>query len=72
MGGRGGWVMGIEEGTCWDEPWVLYGSQVDNFILEKKIAFFQQELTFLWLYLPWWRLGARAVAVLRSEHVRFL
>ena len=20
------WVMGIEEGTCWDEHWVLYGS----------------------------------------------
>ena len=23
---RGKWVMGIEEGTCWDEPWVLYVS----------------------------------------------
>ena len=24
---RGGeWMMGIEEGTCWDERWVLYGS----------------------------------------------
>ena len=26
MGGSGGerkWVMGIEEGTCWDEHWVL-------------------------------------------------
>ena len=23
---RGKWVMGIEEGTCWDEHWVLYGS----------------------------------------------
>ena len=21
---RGKWVMGIEEGTCWDEHWVLY------------------------------------------------
>ena len=20
------WVMGIKEGTCWDEHWVLYGS----------------------------------------------
>ena len=30
-GGReGGWVMGIEEGTFWDEHWVLYGNQVDN------------------------------------------
>ena len=30
MGGRGGWVMGIEEGTFWDEHWVLYGNQFDN------------------------------------------
>ena len=26
MGERGKWVMGIEEGTCWDEHWVLYVS----------------------------------------------
>ena len=26
MGERGKWVMGIEEGTCWDEYWVLYVS----------------------------------------------
>ena len=26
-GGRGKWVMGIEEGTCWDERWVLYISE---------------------------------------------
>ena len=25
-----GWVMGIEEGTCWDEHWVSYGNQLDN------------------------------------------
>ena len=25
-GERGKWVMGIEEGTCWDEHWVLYVS----------------------------------------------
>ena len=24
--GRGEWVMGTEEGTCWDEYWVLYVS----------------------------------------------
>ena len=29
-GERGKWVMGIEEGTCWDEHWVLYGNQFDN------------------------------------------
>ena len=22
--------MGIEEDTCWDEHWVLYGNQFDN------------------------------------------
>ena len=25
-GERGKWVMGIEEGTCCDEHWVLYGN----------------------------------------------
>ena len=30
--------MGIEEGTFWDEHWVLYGNQFDNkfHILKKK------------------------------------
>ena len=30
--------MGIEEGTFWDEHWVLYGNQFDNkfHTLEKK------------------------------------
>ena len=28
--------MGIEEGTCWDEHWVLYGNQFDNKFYEKK------------------------------------
>ena len=23
MGKKGNWVVGIEEGTFWDEPWVL-------------------------------------------------
>ena len=37
VGGRGAWVMGIEEGTCWDEYWVLYGHQLDNkFHIKKK------------------------------------
>ena len=37
-GGEGGkWVMGIEEGTCRDEHWVLYGNQFDNkFHIKKK------------------------------------
>ena len=30
------WVMGIEEGTRWDEHWVLYGNQFDN-KLHKKL-----------------------------------
>ena len=31
-------VMGIEEGTFWDEHWVLYGNQFDNkfHVLKKK------------------------------------
>ena len=37
MGGRGGFVMGIKEGTCWDEHWVLYGNQFDNKFHIKKI-----------------------------------
>ena len=36
VGGRGGRVMGIEEGTCWDEHWVLYGNQFDNKFHNKK------------------------------------
>ena len=28
--------MGIEEGTCWDEHWVLYGNQLDNNLYLKK------------------------------------
>ena len=24
--GREKWIMGIEEATCWEEPWVLYVS----------------------------------------------
>ena len=37
--GRVKWVMGIEEGACWGEHWVLYGNQFDNkfHILEKKL-----------------------------------
>ena len=29
--------MGIEEGTCWEEHWVLYGNQFDNKFHIKKI-----------------------------------
>ena len=37
-GGRGGWVMGIEEGIFWDEHWVLHGNQFDDkFHVLKKI-----------------------------------
>ena len=28
--------MGIKEGTCWDEHWVLYGNQFDNKFHIKK------------------------------------
>ena len=36
VGGRGGCVMGIEQGTFWDEHWVLYGNQFDNHYNIKK------------------------------------
>ena len=39
VGEKGKWMMGIEEGTCWDEHWVLYGNQFDNklyFFLKKE------------------------------------
>ena len=36
-GGEGKWVMGIEEGTCWDEHCVLYIGQFDNKLYFKKI-----------------------------------
>ena len=30
-------MMGIEEGTCWEEHWVLYGNQFDNkFHIKRK------------------------------------
>ena len=35
-GGVGKWVMDIEEGTCWDEHWALYGNQFDNKLYYKK------------------------------------
>ena len=31
--------MGTEESTCWEEPWVLYGSQFDNKFHIKKQSF---------------------------------
>ena len=41
VGGQGRWVMGIEEGTYWDEHWVLYGNQFENkFHILKKICSF--------------------------------
>ena len=30
VGERGEWVMGMEEGTCWEEHWMLSGNQFDN------------------------------------------
>ena len=53
--------MGIEEGTFWDEHWVLYGNQFDNkyHILKKKelvcICFWQvlPGANFYVKYLGW-------------------
>ena len=38
MGGWSKWVMGIKEGTCWDEHWVSYVSDESlNSIPENKV-----------------------------------
>ena len=38
-------MRGIEEGTCWDEPWVLYGNRFDNkfHIKNKQISLFSRD-----------------------------
>ena len=41
---RGKWVMGIEEGTCWDEHWMLHGSD------ESQESIPQAKSTFYTLY----------------------
>ena len=41
MGERVKWVMGIEEGTCWDEHWVWYGDPFVNKLYFKKIIFWE-------------------------------
>ena len=50
--GRGKWVMGIEEGTCWDEHWVLYGNQFDNKFHIKN--FFLKKICCRWGYRGFW------------------
>ena len=48
VGGKGGWMMGIEEGTCWDEYWVLYGNQSDNkFHIKKKLLWRLNETIYV-------------------------
>ena len=39
-------MMGMEEGTFWDEHWVLYGNQFNNklHILKKKIKLKNKDL----------------------------
>ena len=36
MGGEREGKVGIEEGTCWDEHWVMYANQFDNKFHIKK------------------------------------
>ena len=43
VGERGKWVMGIKEGTCWDEHCVFYGNQFDNKLYIKKHICFKKE-----------------------------
>ena len=51
MGERGKWVMGIEEGTCWEEHWLLYGNQFDDeiyFILKKGYMLYHSMYKLFW------------------------
>ena len=44
---RGKWVMGIEEGTCWDEHWVFHVSDESlNSPLETSITLYFNQLEF--------------------------
>ena len=42
-------MMGTEEGTCWDEHWVLYGNQLDHkfHIKKRKQSFPHHSLVVL-------------------------
>ena len=56
-GGREeGGVMGIEEGTFWDEHWVLYGNQFDNkFHILKKIKKLKKNINLKTLQQMEWK-----------------
>ena len=44
--------MGIEEGTCWDEHWVLYGNQFDNkFHIKKKTYIYTYIYIYIYIYI---------------------
>ena len=48
--------MGIEEGTCWDEHWVLYGNQFDNkFHILKKIKKLKKNINLKTLQQMEWK-----------------
>ena len=48
--------MGIEEGTFWDEHWVLYGNQFDNkFHILKKIKKFKKTINLKTLQQMEWK-----------------
>ena len=56
VGGRRVWVMGIEEGTFWDEHWVLYGNQFDNkFHILKKIKKLKKNINLKTLQQMEWK-----------------
>ena len=47
-------MIGIEEGTFWDEHWVLYGNQFDNkfHLLKKKKLLFSSSPSHRFHYFP--------------------
>ena len=63
--------MGIEEGTCWDGHWVLYGNQFDNKFQIKK----QKKKTVGFAMLsshPFWLEASKSLRLMEPEDRRSL
>ena len=59
--------MGIEEGTCWDEHWVLYGNQFDNKLYKNNFHF---EMLYLFpLEVKSWFVGQSTI---KSKHLGYI
>ena len=68
--------MGIEEGTFWDEHWVLYGNQfVNKFHIKKKKLWFIYTMEYyvamrkneIWPFVATW-MGLESVMLSEISH----